>query len=44
MRRIPFVVLGGLVISLLSCSFIWAQATAQMVAPLRIDPVRCCLA
>src|SRR4051794_6817256 len=30
MRRILHVVLGGLVISLLSCSFIWAQATAQI--------------
>ena len=30
MRRIFIVVLGGLVISLLSCSFIWAQATAQI--------------
>ena len=29
MRRILAVLLGGLVVSLLSCSFIWAQATAQ---------------
>src|SRR5262245_5495841 len=35
MRRVFYVVLGGLIISVLSCSFIWAQATAQITGTVK---------